>query len=53
MKTIKNYFLFIKESQSFMQGCGHPVVIFFKSLYKGIWFCMEMNKHYKLVKKER
>ncbi|EPH98175.1 hypothetical protein D920_01733 [Enterococcus faecalis 13-SD-W-01] len=42
MKTINNYFWFIRESQAFMQGYN-PVVVFFKSLYKGFGFCKMMK----------
>lgn len=50
-KNIKNYLYFIKESQSFMKGCGHPVVIFLKSLFKGIRFCIEQNTYEEMVNK--
>lgn len=46
-KTLKNYWWFIKESQSFMKGVYHPFIIFILSLIKGINFCKQMNKYYK------
>lgn len=39
---IKDYLWFIKESQMFMKGYN-PIIIFLKSLYKGIWFCKDMH----------
>ena len=43
-KHFKNYFWFIKESQNYMSH-ENSFIIFFKSLFKGFWFCYEMNKN--------
>ena len=43
-KAICNYVWFVKESQKFMKGSENLVVVFLKSLYKGIGFCKNMEK---------
>ena len=50
MKLIKNYFWFIKESQSFMKG-HNPVLIFFRSIWKGIFFCKELKEWDRVAEK--
>ena len=44
MKTIKNYLWFIRTSQTFMKGSKNLIIVFFKSLYKGIHFCKLQNE---------
>lgn len=44
-QSIKDYIWFIKQSQHFMKGTMHPVVIFFQSLKKGLWFVKVMREN--------
>ena len=43
MQWIKDYLWFIKESQKYMEGYN-KVIVFIKSLYKGIDFSNSMKK---------
>lgn len=52
IRTLRNYWWFIKESQFFMKGVYNPVIIFILSLWKGIGFCVEMNKYYKYMEEK-
>lgn len=52
MEAIKIYIDFIKLSQSFMAGYN-PIIVFIKSLYKGIGYTKEMLKWAKMSEQER
>jgi len=43
VNSIKEYIWFLKESQKFMKGTKHPIIIFFQSLVKGFGYVKSMN----------
>lgn len=43
MRNIKLYLWFVKESQSYMKGSMNLILVFFISLYKGLWFVKAMK----------